>query len=37
MKEGSFFVLFVCHFEIYQIMAPIVMLLVRLESPGCVG
>jgi hypothetical protein len=34
MKEGNLFVLFVCHFEISQIMAPIAMLLVPLESPG---
>jgi hypothetical protein len=25
MKEGSLFVLLVCHFEISQIMAPMVM------------
>jgi hypothetical protein len=32
-KEGSLFVLFVCHVEISQTIVPLVALLVLLESP----
>jgi hypothetical protein len=32
MKEGNFFVCFVCDFEILQTIAPLAMFLVLLES-----
>ncbi len=37
MKEGSLFVLFVCHIKIFQTAAPLATLWSHLESPQCVG
>jgi hypothetical protein len=34
--EGKLFVCFVCHIEISQTMLPLIMLLIRLESPWLV-